>query len=195
MKLSKDFLIQCSETKLQQLCRAGMHEACEFFYWDEIQLEHDKKLKEILPRTIGQVLKAFPEAITLIREKLIMEIYPALQADPHNRQLLETKAELEKYPLNNYDKSRRDRFEEKVAEAKEYPMESVMQRLGIEYKTRGNRLSARSPFARDSNPSFTVYIDSNTWFCFSTHQGGDTIKLVTLVLGLTFANAVSYILE
>lgn len=196
MKLSSDFLIQCSDQTLTSLVRSGyIIDEPILNYWSDLEKEHAETLRQILPRTIGEITKAFPECTKIIKEKLLTEIYPALEIDPNNPELLAIKRELEKYPTNNYDKTKRENFELKVSEAKDYPLDKLLSKLGIEFKQQGNRMVAHSPFAIDSNPSFTIYTNNNTWFCFSSNQGGDTIKLVTLVLGLTFGGAINYILE
>lgn len=54
----------------------------------------------------------------------------------------------------------------------------------------GNRFIARCPFHEDKHPSFTVYPENQSWFCFSCNRGGDAIDLVMLADHLDFKAAV-----
>ena len=52
-------------------------------------------------------------------------------------------------------------------------------------KLKGNKYYIRSPFnSRDKDPSCVIYTESNTFYCFSTGIGGDSIKLVCSLFGL-----------
>ena len=41
----------------------------------------------------------------------------------------------------------------------------------------GNKRSGVCPLHKDTDPSFTVYLDTNSFYCFGCHRGGDTITL------------------
>ncbi len=57
--------------------------------------------------------------------------------------------------------------------------------LGIKLKKSGSVLRARCPFSghKDNEPSFTVYEDTNTFYCFGCGVGGDAYQLA-IHLGL-----------
>jgi DNA primase len=55
---------------------------------------------------------------------------------------------------------------------------SVCEKLGISLGGNGNIKQALCPFHSERNPSFTVWIDTDSWYCFSCEDGGDVIELV-----------------
>lgn len=39
----------------------------------------------------------------------------------------------------------------------------------------GRALVGVCPFHKDDNPSFAIYADTNSWYCFACGMGGDVI--------------------
>lgn len=62
--------------------------------------------------------------------------------------------------------------------------------LYIELKKAGGNFKGLSPFNPEKTPSFVVSPSKGIWHDFSSGKGGDGIKLVQLVEGLTFPEAV-----
>lgn len=62
-----------------------------------------------------------------------------------------------------------------IDRAKEFPIGEIMptQPTG---KCSGKQIYS-CPFHSDSTPSFFVYLNNNTYFCFSCNSGGDAIQL------------------
>lgn len=58
----------------------------------------------------------------------------------------------------------------------------------------GNNLIGQCPFHEDKRPSFTVYSETNSCWCFGCQQGGNSIKFIMLLHGYTFPEAVKYLL-
>jgi hypothetical protein len=62
----------------------------------------------------------------------------------------------------------------------------------VELKRYGrDRYKGRCPFHGDSTPSFTV--DNNLYFCFGCQEGGDAIRFVQQIKGLSFRAALEYL--
>jgi hypothetical protein len=55
----------------------------------------------------------------------------------------------------------------------------------------GNRLVYSSPFTNEKTPSFMVDIRKNLFYDFSSNNGGDSIKLIMLLEGVSFIDAVN----
>lgn len=53
--------------------------------------------------------------------------------------------------------------------------------LGVQLERRGNRLVGICPFHQENTPSFTVYPDSDTFWCFGCFQPGDGIDIFALI--------------
>jgi len=49
---------------------------------------------------------------------------------------------------------------------------------------------AKCPFHDQRTGSFTIYKDSNSWFCYSCNIGGDSIAFLQKLKGISFVNAV-----
>jgi hypothetical protein len=82
---------------------------------------------------------------------------------------------------------RNDNLAEKVKAAREVDVKAYLQKRGFEFNKSG---FCKSPFKRDSNWSFKVYTNTNSFFDFSTGIGGDTIQLVRLMENCGFNEAV-----
>ncbi len=64
--------------------------------------------------------------------------------------------------------------EEQVAQAKEVPLESVFEgRL----RRIGTRFIGLCPFHEEKTPSFTIFSNTNNFYCFGCHVWGDPIDL------------------
>lgn len=59
-----------------------------------------------------------------------------------------------------------------------------------ELKKAGSNYTCRSPFTEDKTASFMVNPVKNTWFCYSSNQGGDAIEFVKIRENCTFIEAV-----
>ena len=62
-------------------------------------------------------------------------------------------------------------------------------------KRSGSQLKGLSPFSQEKSPSFFVNPETQTFYCFSTNQGGDVIDFLTLTKGMTFPEAIEYLAE
>lgn len=82
--------------------------------------------------------------------------------------------------------------EDEIRQAQQIPIESL---LGIEFKKCGKMLKALCPLHNEKTPSFYIYPETNTCWCFGCQQGGDSIKFVMLLHGFNFKQAVRALLE
>jgi DNA primase len=57
----------------------------------------------------------------------------------------------------------------------------VCRRLGLDLKKAGSRYVCSCPLHVDANPSFTVYPDTNSFYCFSCHVGGTPLHLAKVI--------------
>jgi hypothetical protein len=77
-----------------------------------------------------------------------------------------------------------------IQRAKEVPIESL---LSIAVRKSGKTFIAKCPLHEDRSPSFVVYRESNTFWCFGCQQGGDSIALIRQMEKLSFIEAVKYL--
>lgn len=71
------------------------------------------------------------------------------------------------------------------------PTIQLAQDLCGDLKRVGERHEARCPLPDhdDRTPSFNVYEDTNSWFCFGCNHGGDVVDLYRLIYGYEHAAA------
>ena len=57
--------------------------------------------------------------------------------------------------------------------------EELAEKYGVALKQTGsNLMTGICPFHEDTDPSFTIYLNSNSFYCFGCHIGGDSIALL-----------------
>jgi hypothetical protein len=80
--------------------------------------------------------------------------------------------------------------QEQIEYAKSQPIENL---LDQPIRKVGTRYYSLCPLHNEKSPSFVIYKDTNTAWCFGCQQGGDSIKLVQLLNDLSFKAAVKYL--
>jgi len=61
------------------------------------------------------------------------------------------------------------------------------------FRRSGRNFIGICPFHPEKSPSFYIYSNNNTCWCFGCHQGGDTIKAIRLLYGCSFKEAVGHL--
>jgi hypothetical protein len=61
-------------------------------------------------------------------------------------------------------------------------------------KKRGKMFFGKCPLHTDKTPSFCVYPETNSFYCFGCGQGGDLITFLELKHGFTFLQACEYLM-
>jgi DNA primase len=80
--------------------------------------------------------------------------------------------------------------EELDALKRAHPIEQVAAAYDLPLTRVGTHLVGLCPLHREMRPSFTVYPQSGTFYCFGCRQGGDVIELVRRLEGIGFVAAV-----
>ncbi|MBR3438595.1 MAG: DNA primase, partial [Clostridia bacterium] len=60
----------------------------------------------------------------------------------------------------------------------------------VDLKRRGKTFVGLCPFHNEKTPSFTVYPDSNSFYCFGCGAGGDAITFIRRIENLDYVEAV-----
>lgn len=76
-----------------------------------------------------------------------------------------------------------------VERAKNYPIEELMRRYGLEPRMG----FVCCPFHGEDTPSLKLYPNTNSWYCFGCGVGGDTIDFVRRMNKCGFAEAVRFL--
>jgi len=70
-------------------------------------------------------------------------------------------------------------------------LEGEVRRRGVELRGGTRRLEGRCPLGghEDSTPSFNIYLDTQRYYCFGCHAGGDVLDFVQEMDGCSFLDA------
>jgi hypothetical protein len=79
-----------------------------------------------------------------------------------------------------------------IKRAKEVPIESL---LSTPIRRTGKTITANCPLHTDHSPSFVIYTETNTCWCFGCQEGGDSIALVRKLYKFDFIGSVKYLLR
>ena len=80
------------------------------------------------------------------------------------------------------------KFSPDVKKAKEYQIENLYNK---ELKKTGKTLMGLCPFHQEDTPSFHIYPETNTWYCFACGEGGDVISFYMKLHDVDFQIAVA----
>ena len=83
--------------------------------------------------------------------------------------------------------------EEKIQQALHTPIENIANQHLKLYKS-GRALVGLCPFHPEKHPSFFIYPETNSCWCYGCNQGGDVINFVRLLYGYSFKEAVKYLI-
>ena len=65
----------------------------------------------------------------------------------------------------------------------------------VTLKRNGPRMVGRCPFHSEKTPSFTVFLDTSSFYCFGCGAGGDVITFIMKIENLDYAEAVRFLAE
>ncbi len=74
------------------------------------------------------------------------------------------------------------------------PIDSVISSY-VQLKKRGRTLVCNCPFHSEKTPSFTVFPDTQSFYCFGCGAGGDVITFIMKAENLDFLEAVRLLAE
>ncbi len=78
-----------------------------------------------------------------------------------------------------------------IAALKErHPLGEVVESAGVQLRGRGRVRQGVCPFHDEGEGSFTVYADSQRWYCFGCGEGGDVLDFIQRAEGLSLPEAI-----
>ncbi len=78
-----------------------------------------------------------------------------------------------------------------IATLKErHPLGEVVESAGVRLRGRGRVRQGVCPFHEEAEGSFTVYADSERWYCFGCGEGGDVLDFLRRAEGLSLPEAI-----
>ena len=79
-----------------------------------------------------------------------------------------------------------------IARAKEIPIMGFISGNVVAHRKRTVTIC---PFHSEKNPSLTIYLDQNSWWCYSCNSGGSVIDFIMQQNSLNFLDAVKFLLK
>lgn len=179
----------------------------------------ERNWRESLPRLSDSAwLELFPEARAILptkvrewdadRKRLVDIAKRALRrSTPKNA--IETRLALQVYALPKINEAEKHiaRLRRQIAyrsghsvqgriteadiqRAREVPIASL---ISSKVRRTGKTSTANCPLHEDRSPSFVIYPETNSCWCFGCQQGGDSIAFTKLLHNLSFIEAVKYL--
>ena len=65
----------------------------------------------------------------------------------------------------------------------------------VRLRRQGSNLTGLCPFHSEKSPSFTVFVGSQSYYCFGCHAGGDAINFVRAMEHLDYVDAVKFLAD
>lgn len=180
-------------------------------YTDEQWLKIFPEAKEIIPRKIDELKEERERLVRVIREglraandekndeitrhfcRLLVKWFfggrQLVELDRHLSRLYRLRAII--HPPKKL--SEKTISPELIQQAKEVPIETILN-MSSNLRVCGRTLRSLCPLHEEKTPSFYVYLESNTYWCYGCNQGGDAIQLVRLLNKYSFKEAVHYLL-
>lgn len=74
------------------------------------------------------------------------------------------------------------------------PIETVAGTFIKTLSKTSDKLVGLCPLHAESTPSFTIYLKTNSFYCFGCAEGGNTIKFIRAMYGYNFVEAVNFLI-
>ncbi len=180
----------------------AMRELIEFFTPRELLPMFEAKLEEALIEK-EQIIKELREKligaadINNLEDKafykdLLRSIWQKKWKDINNEVThWEGLIKMAKGAIENTSAETQVMREKTIRQAKQVPIEALPYFSKLTKTPKG--YVTNCPLHQDNHPSFYIYTDTNSFYCFGCNQGGDVIKLVMLIEQLPFQEAVRYL--
>lgn len=166
------------------------------------------EIKAVIPQKLSGLKRERAELVATIRNKLV-----AIGKTPTDKfsrwfgrewvkvnegqELLEIDRELSRWGrLRSISEGRvvKGRLsEDQIQEALNVPITDIASRY-TKLRKVGKRFVGLCPFHKEKNPSFTIYPQTNSFYCFSCQKGGNVVNLVRLLRDCSFKEAVLYLI-
>jgi len=91
--------------------------------------------------------------------------------------------------LTNPDNRQINDFQKKLERARSYPIYDIASQK-LDLKRSGSKFAALCPFHNEKTPSFYLYPETNSFYCFGCQKHGDVIELTMQLYGANFIDAI-----
>ena len=92
----------------------------------------------------------------------------------------------------NQNVNKNDFTPEQIGKAKQVPIEDIFEG---NLNQIGSRFTAQCPFHKEKTPSFTIFSNDNTFYCFGCHVWGDSVDFYMKINNCNFPTAIKELLN
>jgi hypothetical protein len=174
-------------------------------YTEKELLKIFPEVKEIIPEKIQELEEAREKLFNIIKNKITIikhknlddfsywfwreyiKIFYGKDMKEIDREIIRLKR------LSSISKGKKIKGiidEEEIHKALSVPIEDV---INQQLKKKGKVLVGLCPLHNEKTPSFYVYPESNSFYCFGCKQGGNNINLIKSLYNYSFKEAVKHI--
>jgi hypothetical protein len=142
-------------------------------------------------RRIVREMQAIVETLSAAGERWVMTELIKMWALPHLRLINGHIVRLDRLQSLILNIPRRGQVSDAdITQARGVPVSAI---VAVSLKEAGQTCVGHCPLHDDKSPSFHIYPDTNSWYCFGCKRGGDTIAFIRMRYGLSFRDAVHYL--
>ena len=173
-------------------------------YTDKELVQIFPEAKAIIPEKIAEWTEKWNEILDTIKKKLTIVKH---NSAPQNQwfwrewlkvtdgeELLKAEGHIERLKrLLAVGKGRKPKgwfSEEQIQQALAVPIENL---INQPLRKSGKTLVGLCPLHNERHPSFYIYPETNSCWCYGCNQGGDVINFIKLLHGYEFKEAVQYL--
>ncbi len=195
-EVEKEWRIQVAKTQTDEYLLDTFPEAKEIIprkidkhkadrhYLIEKMRSFRKEIKKIAPR------KSKDEFFVWFWAFAYLKYFHASKIVAIDKRLFRLKRQLRIIQGNNLTNNAMSNFAELKERAKQQPLINIATPYLKKARYGSVRITALCPFHEEKTPSFTIYIDKNTFHCFGCQAHGDVITFKMKIDNLSFKDAV-----
>ncbi len=200
IKTNKSFDENLNLYKLEKEWRSSQSR-----YTEKELLKIFPEVKEIIPEKIQELEEAREKLFNIIKNKITIikhknlddfsywfwreyiKIFYGRDMKEIDREIIRLKRLLS---ISKGKKIKGIIDEEEIRKALSVPIEDL---INQQFKKKGKVLVGLCPLHNEKTPSFYVYPESNSFYCFGCKQGGNNINLIKSLYNYSFKEAVKHI--
>ena len=164
------------------------------------------EMQETIPEKIEELLNIKQNIISVIQKKLKIIKEKSAKENQwfwrewikvfEGEELLKVEKEIKRFEYLSFISSgktpKNSITDEMIKQAQAVPIENM---ISTQVKKSGKNFMCKCPFHEDKRPSFYIYTQTNSFYCFSCGKGGDTITFTKEFYNLSFQEAIRFILK
>jgi len=155
--------------------------------------EGEKEIKEVIKRDLRLIRSRVKDSFSRWFWREVVKVYVG-------DELLEVERQIQRLKRLKFVSEhgqgalapRKGPIQEKVEQARLTPIADIASSF-LKLRRSGKNYIALCPFHQEKHPSFYIYPETNSFYCFGCLKGGDVIKFAEYAYHYSFKEAVEYL--